>query len=78
MCLIEPSNNKTFPFSFRATLYPCPETPAERREMAVGVMTRIEDLQTVSEICYNASMIYVNRDQNTGKTYLWGSRRFCQ
>ncbi|XP_057292954.1 V-type proton ATPase 116 kDa subunit a 1-like isoform X2 [Hydractinia symbiolongicarpus] len=32
---------------FRATLYPCPETPAERREMAIGVMTRIEDLQSV-------------------------------
>lgn len=32
---------------FRATLYPCPESPAERREMAIGVMTRIEDLQTV-------------------------------
>lgn len=33
---------------FRATLYPCPETPAERREMAIGVMTRIEDLNTVT------------------------------
>ncbi|XP_067022840.1 V-type proton ATPase 116 kDa subunit a 1-like isoform X1 [Acropora muricata] len=32
---------------FRATLYPCPETAAERREMAIGVNTRIEDLQTV-------------------------------
>ncbi|XP_070175312.1 V-type proton ATPase 116 kDa subunit a 1-like isoform X4 [Littorina saxatilis] len=32
---------------FRATLYPCPETQAERREMAIGVMTRIEDLNTV-------------------------------
>ncbi|KAL5009896.1 hypothetical protein ScPMuIL_012201 [Solemya velum] len=32
---------------FRATLYPCPETPTERREMAIGVMTRIEDLNTV-------------------------------
>ncbi|KAG1654256.1 V-type proton ATPase subunit a isoform 1 [Nymphon striatum] len=32
---------------FRATLYPCPETPADRREMALGVMTRIEDLNTV-------------------------------
>jgi len=30
-----------------ATLYPCPETPAERREMSLGVMTRIEDLTTV-------------------------------
>ncbi|XP_014258962.1 V-type proton ATPase 116 kDa subunit a isoform X2 [Cimex lectularius] len=32
---------------FRATLYPCPEAPADRREMALGVMTRIEDLNTV-------------------------------
>ncbi|CAB4002785.1 V-type proton ATPase 116 kDa subunit a-like isoform X1 [Paramuricea clavata] len=32
---------------FRATMYPCPDTIQERREMAVGVMTRIEDLQTV-------------------------------
>ena len=32
---------------FRATLYPCPETQAERREMSLGVMTRIEDLNTV-------------------------------
>ncbi|GMT18460.1 hypothetical protein PFISCL1PPCAC_9757, partial [Pristionchus fissidentatus] len=32
---------------FRATLYPCPDTPAERREMSIGVMTRIEDLKTV-------------------------------
>lgn len=35
---------------FRATLYPCPETPAERREMSIGVMTRIEDLNTVKYI----------------------------
>jgi len=33
---------------FRATLYPCPETQAERREMSLGVMTRIEDLNTVT------------------------------
>ncbi|XP_030853624.1 V-type proton ATPase 116 kDa subunit a [Strongylocentrotus purpuratus] len=32
---------------FRATLYPCHETQAERRETAIGVMTRIEDLQVV-------------------------------
>ncbi|XP_023224454.1 V-type proton ATPase 116 kDa subunit a-like [Centruroides sculpturatus] len=32
---------------FQATLYPCPETPADRREMSIGVMTRIEDLNTV-------------------------------
>ncbi|XP_043216590.1 V-type proton ATPase 116 kDa subunit a1-like isoform X2 [Amphibalanus amphitrite] len=32
---------------FRATVYPCPETPTERREMKTGVLTRIEDLNTV-------------------------------
>lgn len=32
---------------FRATLYPCPETPLDRREMTGGVVSRIEDLNTV-------------------------------
>uniref|UniRef100_A0A8D2IQL5 V-type proton ATPase subunit a n=1 Tax=Varanus komodoensis TaxID=61221 RepID=A0A8D2IQL5_VARKO len=32
---------------FRATMYPCPESVAERREIAAGVNTRIEDLNTV-------------------------------
>lgn len=32
---------------FRASLYPCPETPLERREMLGGVIARIEDLNTV-------------------------------
>ncbi|TKR67945.1 hypothetical protein L596_024015 [Steinernema carpocapsae] len=32
---------------FRATQYPCPDNAAERREMSIGVMTRIEDLKTV-------------------------------
>lgn len=32
---------------FRATLYPCPESQGERREMASGVNTRIEDLKAV-------------------------------
>lgn len=32
---------------FRATLYPCPESQGERREMAAGVNTRIEDLKAV-------------------------------
>ncbi len=35
-------------FSFRATLYPCPENLAERTEMVTGVMTRIQDLNVVS------------------------------
>uniref|UniRef100_A0A0N7ZD47 V-type proton ATPase subunit a n=1 Tax=Scylla olivacea TaxID=85551 RepID=A0A0N7ZD47_SCYOL len=32
---------------FRATMYPCPEAPADRREMAMGVKTRLDDLNTV-------------------------------
>uniref|UniRef100_A0A8C5N7H7 V-type proton ATPase subunit a n=1 Tax=Gouania willdenowi TaxID=441366 RepID=A0A8C5N7H7_GOUWI len=32
---------------FRASLYPCPETPQERKEMLAGVNSRIEDLQMV-------------------------------
>ncbi|KAH0617002.1 hypothetical protein JD844_028556 [Phrynosoma platyrhinos] len=32
---------------FRATVYPCPESAGERREMAAGVNTRIEDLNAV-------------------------------
>ncbi|XP_067907145.1 V-type proton ATPase 116 kDa subunit a 4-like isoform X2 [Heterodontus francisci] len=32
---------------FRATVYPCPESANERWEMAAGVKTRIEDLNTV-------------------------------
>ncbi|QQP48670.1 V-type proton ATPase subunit a [Caligus rogercresseyi] len=32
---------------FRATLYPCPDQSTDRREMAVGVMQRLEDLMAV-------------------------------
>ncbi|XP_070185306.1 V-type proton ATPase 116 kDa subunit a 1-like isoform X4 [Littorina saxatilis] len=32
---------------FKASLYPCPETPQERDEMLRGVNTRLEDLKTV-------------------------------
>ncbi|XP_053210628.1 V-type proton ATPase 116 kDa subunit a 1-like isoform X2 [Panonychus citri] len=32
---------------FRATLYPCPETAADRREMIAGVVARIDELNTV-------------------------------
>ena len=33
--------------SLKATIYPCPENPQERREVAMGVMTRISDLENV-------------------------------
>jgi len=32
---------------FRATIYPCPENKRERHEMAIGVATRLEDLNTI-------------------------------
>ncbi|XP_071505481.1 V-type proton ATPase 116 kDa subunit a 1-like [Diadema antillarum] len=32
---------------FRASQYPCPEDPAERREMAQGIAVRLQDLQIV-------------------------------
>lgn len=39
---------------FRASLYPCPETPQERKEMAAGVNTRIDDLQMV---CHSPTVV---------------------
>lgn len=35
------------PYRFRATLYPCNETAAERTETSMAVLTRLEDLQKV-------------------------------
>lgn len=32
----------------RGTMYPCPETAAERKEMGEGVKGRLDDLTTVS------------------------------
>jgi V-type H+-transporting ATPase subunit a len=32
---------------YDATLYPCPDTAAKRRELSIGVQTRIQDLQNV-------------------------------
>uniref|UniRef100_A0A3Q4I2G0 V-type proton ATPase subunit a n=1 Tax=Neolamprologus brichardi TaxID=32507 RepID=A0A3Q4I2G0_NEOBR len=40
---------------FRASLYPCPETPQERKEMLAGVNSRIDDLQMVSYVSLQAS-----------------------
>jgi len=32
---------------YHASLYPCPERASERREMLMGVKTRLDDLATV-------------------------------
>ena len=34
-------------FRFRANVYPCPENFSDRRELSLGVMTRLEDLKSV-------------------------------
>ena len=51
-------------FRFKATLYPCPDTSAERREMVIGVSTRIEDVQAVSDFSVMMLPIISSRSQN--------------
>lgn len=48
---------------FRASLYPCPETPQERKEMLAGVNSRIDDLQMVRQ-CNGPllALLYKNLD----------------
>jgi vacuolar-type H+-ATPase subunit I/STV1 len=38
---------------FKATIYPCPETPNERREMLNGVSMRLDELKTVLDQSLN-------------------------
>ena len=50
---------------FKATIYPCPETASERREMALGVMTRLEELKTVLDQSLNLrKSLLTNAAQN--------------
>lgn len=41
------SRTKKICESLKASIYPCPENPQERREVAMNVMTRIQDLDQV-------------------------------
>ena len=41
---------------FKATIYPCPDTASERREMGMGVMTRIEELNLRKTLLSNAAL----------------------
>ncbi len=50
---------------FRASLYPCPETPQERKEMAAGVNTRIDDLQMVRHKCNTCTHTYIHTHTHT-------------
>lgn len=50
---------------FKATIYPCPETASERREMGLGVMTRLEELKTVLDQSLNLrKSLLMNSAQN--------------
>ena len=46
-------------------MYPCPQNPSERKEMATGVLKRVEDLNrvrtTIGRFNYMSSMIYRDR-----------------
>lgn len=46
--------------SFRATLYQCPETAAERQEMTVAIHNRINDLQSVLQTTEAHSVTQLN------------------
>ena len=46
--------------AFRATLYQCPETAAERREMSVAVEQRIRDLYSVLQTMEQHSITQFN------------------
>lgn len=50
----------SFLLRFRATLYPCPETPQERKEMLAGVNARIEDLQMVGKLHFFPSNLILS------------------
>lgn len=47
-------------YSFRATLYQCPETAAERQEMTVAIENRISDLQSVLQTTEAHSVTQLN------------------
>jgi V-type H+-transporting ATPase subunit a len=53
----------------KATIYPCPETASERREMALGVMTRIDELKNVLEQSHNLHKSLVKNSANNLKAW---------
>ncbi len=45
-----------FSVRYKATLYPCPDSPEERQQVAVGVISRLQDLETVSILLQHVIM----------------------
>lgn len=55
---------------FKATIYPCPETLQERREMLAGVSMRLDDLKTVLDQSLSLrKTLLVNSSQNLRTWY---------
>jgi len=54
---------------FHATIYPCPDNAPARREMAIGVMTRIDDLNQVLERSSEARQLILAEVSTQIKTW---------
>lgn len=60
---------------FKATIYPCPETASERREMGLGVMTRLEELKTVLDQSLNLRKSLLKNAAQNLKTWFCRVRK---
>lgn len=60
---------------FKATVYPCPETASERREMGLGVMTRLEELKTVLDQSLNLRKTLLKNSAQNLKTWFCRVRK---
>lgn len=60
---------------FKATVYPCPETAGERREMGLGVMTRLEELKTVLDQSLNLRKTLLKNSAQNLKTWFCRVRK---
>lgn len=60
---------------FKATVYPCPETASERREMGLGVMTRLEELKTVLDQSLNLRKSLLKNSAQNLKTWFCRVRK---
>jgi len=60
---------------FKATVYPCPETAQERREMGLGVMTRLEELRTVLDQSLNLRKTLLKNSAQNLKTWFCRVRK---
>jgi len=60
---------------FKATVYPCPDNASERRDMGMGVMTRIEELKTVLDQSLNLRKSLLKNAAQNLKTWFCKVRK---